>query len=79
MANLNILQILKMLRGNNPQQIAEQLVRQNLPLNPQFTSLIQMGKNGDTKGIEEFAQNFCSQRGVTPDDFKSFMSFINGH
>lgn len=56
MANLNPMQLLLMLKNGNPQAVAEQIINQNFPNNPQMQQLLQMGKQGNTKGLEQIAQ-----------------------
>lgn len=55
MANLNPMQLLLMLKNGNPQAVAEQIINQNFPNNPQMQQLLQMGKQGNTKGLEQIA------------------------
>lgn len=64
MANLNPMQLLLMLKNGNPQAVAEQIINQNFPNNPQMQQLLQMGKQGNTKGLEqnnnEWAYYLCN-------------------
>ena len=52
MANLNPMQLMLMLKGGNPQQVAQQIINQNFPNNPQMQNLLQLGARGDTKQLE---------------------------
>lgn len=63
MANLNPMQIMMMLKNNNPQVIVEQLINQNFPNNPQMQQLLQMGKEGNIQGLQEIAEKILSQQG----------------
>ena len=46
MANLNPMQLLLMLKNGNPQAVAEQIINQNFPNNPQMQQLLQKIKAG---------------------------------
>lgn len=55
-----------------PQQIVMNMLGNN---NPMFNNLIDMAQKGDSKGVEEFARNFCRERNVEFDDeFSKFVS-----
>lgn len=59
--------------NNNPQQLVMQMIEKNT--NPMVGNLIKMAKEGNTKGVEEFARNVCKERGRNFDDeFSKFMS-----
>ena len=64
MANLNPMQIIMMLKNNNnPQAVVEQLINQNFPNNPQMQQLLQMGREGNTQGLQEIAEKILGQQG----------------
>ena len=71
MANLNPMQLLLMLKNGNPQAVAEQIINQNFPNNSQMQQLLQMGKQGNTKGLEQIAQQILGQQGK---DFNTEMN-----
>lgn len=55
-----------------PQQIVMNMLGNN---NPMFNNLIDMAQKGDSKGVEEFARNFCRERNIEFDDeFSKFVS-----
>lgn len=55
-----------------PQQIVMNMLGNN---NPMLNNLIDMAQKGDSKGVEEFARNFCRERNVEFDDeFSKFVS-----
>lgn len=59
--------------NNNPQQLVMQMIEKNT--NPMVGNLIKMAREGNTKGVEEFARNVCKERGRNFDDeFSKFMS-----
>lgn len=56
----------------DPQQLVMSMLTQNM--NPLLSNVIQMAKNGDSKGVEEFARNLCKGQGRDFD--KEFNEFI---
>lgn len=63
MASLNPMQLMMMLKNGNPQAVAEQIITQNFPNNPQMQQLLQMGKEGNTQGLQQIAQQILGQQG----------------
>ena len=59
--------------NNNPQQLVMQMIEKNT--NPMVGNLIKMAREGNTKGVEEFARNVCKERGKNFDD--EFSKFMN--
>lgn len=65
--------IKNLMKQGNPRQLVEKMVMNNS--NPIMRDLVQKAQNGDTKGIEEFAQNLYKQQGR---DFnKEFSQFMD--
>lgn len=69
----NPIQMIKTYMGmNNPEQIIYQMIGKS---NPMVNNLIQMAKGGNSKELENFARNYCKERGKDFDkEFSSFMS-----
>lgn len=63
MAALNPMELLGMLRGGNPQAVAEQIIKTNFPNDPMMQNLLQMGQKGNTQGLQQFAQQYLGQQG----------------
>ena len=64
--------IMNMFKGQNPKQIAMNMIKQNS--NPMLANLMQMASKGDTKSIEKFARNLMEDRGLDFDsEFSNFM------
>lgn len=63
--------------GNTPEQfIANALGSNN---NPILNNLIKMAKEGNNKGVEDFANNFCKEKGIDfQKEFPAFMKLVNG-
>lgn len=71
---MNPMQMLQaMFKSNgNPQQIVMQLMKGCN--NPMLSNLMEMGQNGDTKGVENFARNVCKERSIDFDtEFPKFL------
>ena len=60
-------------RIKNPEQFIMNTMKQNS--NPMINELMQMAKQGNTKGIETFARNVFQQQGRDFD--KEFNDFMN--
>lgn len=65
--------IKNLMKQGNPRQLVEKMVMNNS--NPIMRDLVQKAQNGDTKGIEEFAQNLYKQQGR--DFTKEFSQFMD--
>lgn len=61
------MQLLQMLKGGNPQQMAMQFLQQNSANNPMLQNVIEMMNNGNSSGVEQVARNLCKSRGLDPD------------
>ena len=57
---MNPIQILSKFKGQSPQQIAMQLIGNTN--NPMLNNLVQMARNGDKQGIENFARNVLKEQ-----------------
>ena len=78
---MNPMQMLQMLmkKGNNPQQMVEQMIQSMGGNNPMLGNLMQLAKNGNTKNIEQFARNICKSKGIDFDtQFEDFMKQLKG-
>ena len=58
-------------KGMNPQQILGNVMKNNS--NPVFNNLIEKAKEGDSKGVENFARNLFKEQGRDFD--KEFSEF----
>lgn len=70
---MNPMEMIKNLvgKGMNPQQILGNVMKNNS--NPVFNNLIEKAKEGDTKGVENFARNLFKEQGRDFD--KEFAEF----
>lgn len=62
-----------LMKQGSPRQLVEKMVMNNS--NPIMRDLVQKAQSGDTKGIEEFAQNLYKQQGR--DFTKEFSQFMD--
>ena len=71
---MNPMQFMQMIRGGmNPQQLAMNLIQQNIGNTPMGQNLLNLAKNGKTADIEQVVRNLAQQRGIDFD--KEFASF----
>ena len=72
--NVNPMQLIQMIRsGQNPQQLAMNLLEQQMGSTPMGANLMELAKNGKNADIEQIARNLAKQRGIDFD--KEFASF----
>lgn len=70
----NPMQLIQMIRsGQNPQQLAMNLLQQNMGDTPMGNNLLQLAQKGRTADIEQIVRNLAQQQGIDYD--KEFASF----
>ena len=73
---MNLLDMLKQFKGRNPQEIAMQLIGNTN--NPMLNNLVQMARNGDRQGVENFARNVLKEQGRDFDEeYAQMQEIIN--
>ena len=78
MASLNPIQLLNLLRSGNPQAVAQQIIQQNYPNDPTMQQLLELGRQGNTQTLNQFAQQFFARSGRDfQSEFNSFMASLN--
>ena len=78
MANLNPIQLLNLLRSGNPQAVAQQIIQQNYPNDPTMQQLLELGRQGNTQALNQFAQQCFARSGRDfQSEFNSFMASLN--
>lgn len=71
---MNPMQLIQMLRsGQNPQQLAMNLLENQMGSTPMGQNLINLARNGRSADIEQIARNLAKQQGIDFD--KEFTSF----
>lgn len=77
---MNPIEILKgfMGKGGNPQELVMKAIGMSSG-NPMISNLVNMAKNGNSQGVEQFARNYFKERGMDFDkEFNAFMKNIKG-
>lgn len=71
---MNPMQLIQMIRsGQNPQQLAMNLLQQNMSNTPMGANLLSLAQQGKTADIEQIARNLAKQQGIDFD--KEFAAF----
>jgi hypothetical protein len=79
---MNPINIIQMMTSGNPQQAIQSIIEgnPNVQNNPLAQNAIKMYQNGDTRGLQNMAENMCKERGITVDQAKQqVMSMFNKH
>ena len=74
---MNLMNIMQMIKGCNPQQIIQQMLKDNCQFanNPIVMNMLDMAKSGDISGIEQIGRNIAKEKGIDFD--KEFSKFKN--
>ena len=69
---MNPINIIQMMISGNPQQAIQNIIEinPNIQNNPLAQNAMKMYQNGDTKGLQNMAENMCKERGITVDQAK---------
>lgn len=78
MLEVNPMQLIKMIKsGQNPQQLMLSILEGKMSNTPIGQNLLQLAKQGDTKGIEQVARNLSKQQGIDYDtEFAAFCKML---
>nr|DAX03472.1 MAG TPA: hypothetical protein [Bacteriophage sp.] len=79
---MNPINIIQMMTGGNPQQAIQSIIENNpnVQNNPLAQNAMKMYQNGDTRGLQNMAENMCKERGITVDQAKQqVMGMFNKH
>ena len=79
---MNPINIIQMMTSGNPQQAIQNIIESNpnIQNNPLAQNAIKMYQNGDTRGLQNMAENMCKERGITVDQAKQqVMGMFNKH
>ena len=77
---MNPIQILQSFigKGGNPQQLVMRALNIAGNNNPMISNLVNMAKQGNQQGVEQFARNYFREKGVDFDkEFNAFLSNFN--
>lgn len=68
-------QLIQMLKGGDPKQIAMNMLQKNAKGNPMLENLMNLANNGDNAAIEQVCRNVIRSKGMDPDELmKNFQS-----
>ena len=79
---MNPINTIQMMTSGNPQQAIQNIIESNpnIQNNPLAQNAMKMYQNGDTKGLQNMAENMCKERGITVDQAKQqVMGMFNKH
>lgn len=79
---MNPINIIQMMTSGNPQQAIQSIIENNpnIQNNPLAQNAMKMYQNGDTRGLQNMAENMCKERGITVDQAKQqVMGMFNKH
>lgn len=62
------IQLMRMLKGGNPQQIAMNLLQQNSNGNPMLENLLNLANDGNNAAVEQVCRNILTSKGYNPDE-----------
>ena len=71
-------ELIQMIKGgSNPQQLLMSVLEGQMASTPMGQNLLQLVKNGQTKGIEQIARNLCQERGLDFErEFSAFRQML---
>ena len=79
---MNPINIIQMMTSGNPKQAIQNIIESNpnIQNNPLAQNAMKMYQNGDTKGLQNMAENMCKERGITVDQAKQqVIGMFNKH
>lgn len=79
---MNPINIIQIMTSGNPQQAIQSIIENNpnVQNNPLAQNAMKMYQNGDTRGLQNMAENMCKERGITVDQAKQkVMGMFNKH
>ena len=68
-----MVQFVNMMKNGNPEQMMMSMLEQSAQNNPILENLLNMVKNNDSEGIENYVRNVAREKGIDYD--KEFNSF----
>lgn len=66
--NLNPMQLLLMLKNNNPMAVAQSIISQNFANDPTMNNILNLAKNGNVNELEKIARQIVSSQGKNYDE-----------
>lgn len=75
--NMNPMQLMGLLKGKNPQEMAMSMIKNSNINDPMINQLLQFAQNGDINSMNKIAENFFKGQGLDfNNEFNNFMSML---
>lgn len=75
--NMNPMQLMGLLKGKNPQEMAMSMIKNSNINDPMINQLLQFAQSGDINSMNKIAENFFKGRGLDfNNEFNNFMSML---
>ena len=75
--NMNPMQLMGLLKGKNPQEMAMSMIKNSNINDPMINQLLQLAQNGDINSMNKIAENFFRGQGLDfNNEFNNFMSML---
>ena len=75
--NMNPMQLMGLLKGKNPQEMAMSMIKNSNINDPMINQLLQLAQSGDINSMNKFAENFFKRQGLDfNNEFNNFMSML---
>ena len=75
--NMNPLQLMGLLKGKNPQEMAMSMIKNSNINDPMINQLLQLAQSGDINSMNKIAENFFKGQGLDfNNEFNNFMSML---
>lgn len=75
--NMNPMQLMGLLKGKNPQEMAMSMIKNSNINDPMINQLLQFAQSGDIKSMNKIAENFFKGQGLDfNNEFNNFMSML---
>lgn len=75
--NMNPMQLMGLLKGKNPQEMAISMIKNSNINDPMINQLLQYAQSGDINSMNKIAENFFKGQGLDfNNEFNNFMSML---
>ena len=76
-SNMNPMQLMGLLKGKNPQEMAMSMIKNSNINDPMINQLLQLAQSGDINSMNKIAENFFKGQGLDfNNEFNNFMSML---
>ena len=75
--NMNPMQLIGLLKGKNPQEMAMSMIKNSNINDPMINQLLQYAQSGNINSMNKIAENFFKGQGLDfNNEFNNFMSML---